>query len=179
MATSLRDQGWTKVQGRDLELAKRLRDRGLAKLVFNSEGWWYLPIPSRPADGQEVPRPTRPLQRTPDGKYVTNHVQCRCGEQYLAGMTTSHERNSIRHRQWLRGDIEVPVPEQPPVVAFSRGEAPRMELGGTMICRRCKARHRKGLEDFGYFLDPRSSKTNPFPCQACNGHGIVPNKGPQ
>ena len=112
-----------------------------------------------------------PFGRTDDGRYVSVYKRCECGVEYLD--KDSHERENPRHKQWLKGDIEVPVPEQPPSGSFPvDGEPPRLVLGETVICGRCKGKKAKG-EQFCY--DPRQKERR---CLRCNGWGIVPNQGP-
>jgi hypothetical protein len=181
---------WTKVPTNDLDKAREMRDAGFVRLVFRADGYWAEEIPRDPDPELEefrqkvamaqsfVEASKGPLGRTGDGKYVTNYQRCPCGEQYLIG--AQHEKYSERHKQWLRNEIEVPVPEQPLIGAFERhGKPPPLEFGLTLICPRCKARNRKGMDELDYFMDPRSTTANPFRCRRCNGHGLVPNAGPQ
>lgn len=111
------------------------------------------------------------LGRTNDGRFVSVYERCECGAEYLE--KDSHERDNPRHKQWLEGNIEVPVPEQPMSGAFPvDGDAPRLVLGVTVICTRCKG---KIDEDTKYCVDPRNKDMR---CMRCNGWGIVPNQGP-
>jgi hypothetical protein len=120
--------------------------------------------------------PAKPLQRTSEGRYVTNWIECECGEQYV--VRSEHERSSARHKQWSKGGMgqEVPVPPQPLYSAYPRGApTPRLEMGVNKICERCGAKNKKG-ED--YYPDKDSRPENRFPCRRCNGHGVRPNIGP-
>ena len=115
---------------------------------------------------------TNPLQRTADGKYLSNYARCECGEEYLE--QTSHVRDSPRHAEWLGGGIEVPVPPQPLTGMYPiEGPRPKLVLGETVICRRCQAK--RGDKDT-YCPDPDKWRKG-APCTGCNGWGIVPNQG--
>lgn len=118
-------------------------------------------------------RDNGPMVKTPDGRYVTQYQECACGEQFL--VKSEHEGSSKRHKEYLRGGIEVEVPPQPIIGAFPRGSTPVLELGKVIICGRCQARDKKGMD---YYPDRDSSPTNRFPCKRCLGHGVVPNVGP-
>jgi hypothetical protein len=115
-----------------------------------------------------------PMQRNLDGTYDTPWRECECGEQYLVHM--EHEGTSIRHKEWATGGIEVPVPTQPLPDQYPRDvPTPRLEMGVSKICPRCKAMNKNGET---YYPDPDSRVTRRYPCRRCNGHGVVPNVGP-
>jgi len=108
------------------------------------------------------------------GTYSTPWKECECGEQYL--VQAEHERRSSRHKEWATGGIEVPVPPQPLYDQYPRGiPTPALELGVNKVCTRCGAKNKRG-ED--YYPDRDSRADRRFPCRRCNGHGVIPNVGP-
>lgn len=76
----------------------------------------------------------------------------------------------------LRDDVE-PVAEGPTLLKFVTLPA-RIMFGEVAVCPRCRAKtrqyHYDGLEGQRH-KDPHVSMK---PCVACNGFGMVPNKGP-
>jgi len=95
---------------------------------------------------------------------MSNYKRCDCGEEYLE--KDSHERTSTRHKEWLEGNIEVPVPVQPLSGSFpAEGPRPKLIVGETLICGKCK-----GTGEGTQMKDGK--------CLRCNGWGIVPNQGP-
>ena len=175
---------WVKVPLNELAAARKAKDDGLVELRWK-DGWWQRPhslgvAGNDPVDPVTDPLITKirnsgPLARKDDGTYVVQYRECDCGEQYL--VKTEHERESPRHRQWKMGGIEIEVPPQPLMGSFPpKAEKPVLELGAVIICGKCKARDKKGLD---YFPDPRSKAPNYYRCQRCDGLGLVPNVGPQ
>lgn len=180
---------WARVPDDELDQARADKAAGKVELRWK-DGWWARPIelgvqrnsqpvqpvrdPMRPSATIEDIRKAPPIVKTESGTYTHQYQECDCGEQYL--VKSEHERTSPRHKKWMRGDIEVEVPPQPLMSAFPPGPTPRLELGRVVICGRCKAKDKKG-ED--YFPDRDSPPHNRFPCRRCNGHGVLPNVGPQ
>jgi len=115
-----------------------------------------------------------PLRALPDGTWVTNYVECDCGERYI--VESEHKKMSQRHKQWSKGfQVEVEVPKQPTPTAYPPNTpTPKLTIGANMLCERCKAKNKKGQD---YYPDPDSKETNRYPCRLCNGHGVRPNVG--
>lgn len=162
---------WARVPDDELDDVRAQKESGKVEMMW-SDGWWSRPrslgvkgsAPVRPTSDpltiDELREVKTPLARNSEGRYVTHYQECVCGEQYL--VKSDHEATSPRHKQWKRGEIEVPVPSQPLMSAFPIDDpTPPLELGKVVICGTCKAKKPK-MED----------------CKRCNGHGVVPNVGP-
>jgi len=115
-----------------------------------------------------------PLRALPDGTWVTNYIECDCGERYI--VESEHKRASQRHKLWARGyQVEVEVPKQPTPTAYPPNTpTPKLTIGENMLCSRCKAKNKKGES---YYPDPDSKADRRYPCRLCNGHGVRPNVG--
>ena len=89
------------------------------------------------------------------GNWNVNYTECEgCGSMYVS--RDMHEK-SPRHTEWLRGQLEVEVPEQPRPRVF-RNVPDRITFGDTVLCPKCKGK----------------GKIN---CPGCNGVGVIPNTG--
>lgn len=158
---------WEEIKDDDLDHWRAEQDAGRAKVMWSQGKWWgtVLHAPVKRSEGgisidELRENEGKTIVRTSEGTYVVQHKECECGEQYVE--LDSHKRDSARHKQWAKGDIEVPVPHQPLMGAFDRGDpTPPLELGKVVICGSCKAKEPKQNE-----------------CPRCNGHGVVPNVGP-
>jgi len=158
---------WQELGDDELDHWRAEKEAGRANMMWSQGKWWgevvYAPV-TRSEGGISLEElrehQGRTIVKTEGGEYVVQYKECECGEQYVD--KDSHKRDSVRHKQWAKGDIEVPVPHQPLMGAFERGApTPPLELGKVVICGSCKAK------------EPKQNS-----CPRCNGHGVVPNVGP-
>ena len=180
---------WADVTAEELETVKLLRDQGLVEMRFSSGCWQKRTKASDPpiVKTPDPPRAKRleragktvtiedirkasPIVITSDGRWLNQYRECDCGERYL--VESEHVAKSPRHRRWTQGNMEVELPRQMAQGAFSLDEpTPPLEIGRVVICSRCKAKDKKGLD---YYPDRESKPESRFACIRCNGHGVLP-----
>jgi hypothetical protein len=129
-----------------------------------------------------------PMKRVEDAngviRYEVAYETCpECGEQYL--YRDDHVSGSLRHEKWLAGELqpEIPVPVQRDTYRYPEGaDLGRLVFGTFVICSRCKGKRVGERRVKGAVIPAQTFTSAPRkpgePCPACNGHGIVPNIGP-
>lgn len=104
------------------------------------------------------------------------HTLCPCGGYYL--IKDMHEQTP-RHREWLTGQPEIPVPAQPAPKAYE--EMPdRIVFGETVVCPLCRGRLplvKKGVKPDPKKMFTRDKRHPQEPCPRCDGKGVVPRVG--
>ena len=106
----------------------------------------------------------------------TAYTECPCGGFYM--VLSMHERTQ-RHREWLTGQPEIPVPPQPAPEVYE--EIPsKIVFGETIVCPLCLGRFprvKKGEKPNPDRMFTRKKKHPQEACPRCDGKGYIPNVG--